>query len=327
MTGFYDRLVANGLMDKISEPSEVFDLHVFNDDASIFYSVARDVLPPEESTGKPRFTPTHAFIKLLEDEGRLLTNYTQNIDNIESLVRISKDKLIQCHGSFATATCQKCGHKIPGEAIFPQIRRQEIAYCTECDKPRQPESDLSDRKRKRTPDATSAIESTNGNKPNKKPRRTPSFSSTSSDSESSSSLDGPGVYKPDITFFGEDLPEDFHARILLDRNLVDLVIVIGTSLKVAPVANIPSVLDPDVPQIYISKSRCSHIDFDIEFNGECDVVMAELARRLGWDLKHDMVSGVGARVETLEGEGLGHRHLVWEGKEEGEGKSEIEKVD
>lgn len=61
--------------------------------------------------------------------------------------------------------------------------------------------------------------------------------------------------QPDITFFGEDLPDEFgHRLIHQDREKVDLVIVIGTSLKVAPVAEVPGVLPRSVPQIYISRT-------------------------------------------------------------------------
>ena len=60
--------------------------------------------------------------------------------------------------------------------------------------------------------------------------------------------------QPDITFFGEDLPKTFHDRLVEhDRSLVDLVLIIGTSLKVAPVSEIPSFLPPGIPQLYISR--------------------------------------------------------------------------
>lgn len=60
--------------------------------------------------------------------------------------------------------------------------------------------------------------------------------------------------QPDITFFGEDLPKTFHDRLVEhDRGLVDLVLIIGTSLKVAPVSEIPSFLPPETPQLYISR--------------------------------------------------------------------------
>lgn len=68
-----------------------------------------------------------------------------------------------------------------------------------------------------------------------------------------------GVMKPDITFFGEDLPATFHDRLMdHDRDLVDLVLVIGTSLKVAPVSEVVGVLPHHVPQLYISREVSSH---------------------------------------------------------------------
>lgn len=46
--------------------------------------------------------------------------------------------------------------------------------------------------------------------------------------------------KPDIVFFGEGLSDEFHTRIGADKDECDLLIVIGSSLKVRPVALIPS---------------------------------------------------------------------------------------
>lgn len=85
-TGLYSKLAHLGLDD----PQEVFNIQVFKEDPSIFFSVARDILPETE-----RFSPTHAFISLLQQKGKLLTNYSQNIDNLESKAGITRDKLIQ----------------------------------------------------------------------------------------------------------------------------------------------------------------------------------------------------------------------------------------
>ena len=60
-------------------------------------------------------------------------------------------------------------------------------------------------------------------------------------------------------------------------------------MKVAPVSEVPNFLPGHVPQIYISRDPCSHISFDIELMGDCDVVVAELCRRAGWNLKHEMI--------------------------------------
>ena len=48
------------------------------------------------------------------------------------------------------------------------------------------------------------------------------------------------VSQPSITFFGEKLTDEFDHSLEADRERVDLLLVIGTSLKVAPVADILS---------------------------------------------------------------------------------------
>jgi NAD-dependent SIR2 family protein deacetylase len=111
----------------LSDPQEVFDIQLFYEDPSIFFSVAKDILPTEK-----KFSPTHAFIKLLQDKGKLLTNYTQNIDNIEANAGVSREKIVQCHGSFATATCTKCAFKVPGDAIFDTVKAGNIPECKAC---------------------------------------------------------------------------------------------------------------------------------------------------------------------------------------------------
>jgi NAD-dependent histone deacetylase SIR2 len=124
--GLYAKLAGLGLND----PQEVFDIELFRQDPSIFFSVAKDILP-----ATMKFTPTHAFIRLLQDKDKLLTNFTQNIDNIEGHAGILPEKTIHCHGSFATATCQRCGKSVPGEAIFEDIRNDTIPRCKKCPTP------------------------------------------------------------------------------------------------------------------------------------------------------------------------------------------------
>ncbi|KAH0563349.1 hypothetical protein GP486_002084 [Trichoglossum hirsutum] len=278
-TGLYSKLEHLGL----SDPQEVFDINIFQEDPR------QDILP---STDK--FSPTHAFIHLLQEKGKLLTNYTQNIDNLEVKAGIRMDKLIQCHGSFAFASCVKCRYRVQGDAIFEDLKAGRVAKCPRC------LSELlrnGNRKRKR---GTSQD----------KLRRSSDGDSSSDDGEYD--IPEPGVMKPDITFFGESLPSLFHSRLRdHDRGLVDLVIVIGTSLKVAPVSEVIGFLPSSVPQIYISRTvrhtqthlqsesrltnastpvqPVSHVNFDLDLLGDCDVIVAELCRRLDWDLKHEMI--------------------------------------
>ncbi|KAI0178604.1 SIR2-domain-containing protein [Hypoxylon sp. FL1284] len=269
-TGLYSQLEKLGL--GINDPQEVFSIDLFRQDPSIFYSVAKDILPDT----KGLYSPTHAFIALLQNMGKLLTNYSQNIDNIEANAGIRPDKLVQCHGSFATATCQKCGFKVQGDEIFAEIKAGDIPRCTKCISTMR--NGNGSMKRKRSYNRSAG----------KRGRRR---SSEDDDDDDDGRYDIPtaGVMKPDITFFGEELPDEFSERLVKhDRELVDLVVVIGTSLKVAPVSEVVPYLPPHIPQIYISRTPVSHTNFDIDLLGDCDAIVAELCRRAGWDLNHKM---------------------------------------
>ncbi|KAK6197543.1 DHS-like NAD/FAD-binding domain-containing protein [Scheffersomyces amazonensis] len=255
--GFYNQLQHLGL----SDPQEVFDLELFHTDPSLFYSIAYMILPPEKI-----YSPLHGFIKVLQSKGKLLRNYTQNIDNLESYAGISSSKLIQCHGSFATATCVTCNYQVKGETIFEQIRNKDIAYCPKCTKTR---------------------------------------NQLLRDDEDVYISESFGVFKPDITFFGEPLPRAFHDSINQDLADCDLLISIGTSLKVAPVADIVDKVPPQVPQILINKDPINHCNFDVSLLGYCDDVASYLSNELGptWDIDHEKynkIRGVDPLGSNLE---------------------------
>ncbi|KAF8474749.1 chromatin regulatory protein sir2 [Kalaharituber pfeilii] len=264
--GLYSRLAGLGL----SDPQEVFDIEVFQEDPAIFYSIAKDILPTSD-----KFSPTHAFIELLQSKNKLLTQYTQNIDNLETRAGIRPDKLIQCHGSFATATCVKCKYKVPGEAIFPDLRAGRVAKCEMCLKRINEAKNTKKRKR-------AGNKGSGGREPIGSGRKQ-RYSEDSSAEEEEYEIQEAGVMKPDITFFGEQLPAAFHDRLVdHDRERCDLLICIGTSLKVAPPVN--------------------HVEFDVELLGSCDDVVAELCRLVGWELNHDMIpNNLKVKVELLEG--------------------------
>lgn len=63
-----------------------------------------------------------------------------------------------------------------------------------------------------------------------------------------------GLVKPDIVFFGEALPEDFHRNRTLPA-AADLVIVMGTSLRVQPFASLPECCREGVPRLLVNSER------------------------------------------------------------------------
>ena len=56
-----------------------------------------------------------------------------------------------------------------------------------------------------------------------------------------------GIVKPDITFYGENLPETFGQMYKMDVEQADALIVLGTSLQVYPVASLVDLVKPNVP--------------------------------------------------------------------------------
>ncbi|KAF7422504.1 Sir2 histone deacetylase Hst2 [Pleurotus ostreatus] len=94
-----------------------------------------------------------------------------------------------------------------------------------------------------------------------------------------------GYVKPDIVFFGEDLPPEFINAIprLADS---DLLIVLGTSLTVRPFASLAGMVEKDCPRVLINLERVG--DFgsrsnDVILLGKCDEVVRDLAKALGWE--------------------------------------------
>ncbi|KAF8247625.1 NAD-dependent deacetylase sirtuin-2 [Wilcoxina mikolae CBS 423.85] len=93
-----------------------------------------------------------------------------------------------------------------------------------------------------------------------------------------------GLVKPDITFFGEALPADFHGSLHLLEE-ADLAIVMGSSLSVYPFAALPLRIAEEVPRVLLNMEKVGEIGSrreDVVWLGECDDGVRELAEELGW---------------------------------------------
>jgi NAD-dependent deacetylase len=69
-----------------------------------------------------------------------------------------------------------------------------------------------------------------------------------------------GVLKPDLTFFGEELPQEPLRKAKLAFLDADLVMVLGTSLKVAPANTLPSYRVKGTPLIVINHDPTTYDD-------------------------------------------------------------------
>lgn len=160
--------------------------------------LAKELYP----TGQFRPTPTHWFIRLLEERGLLLRNLTQNIDGLEYLAGVSPNMLIQAHGGFSRAACIDCKKSYVESFVKDAIFADQIPRCLNCD----------------------------------------------------------GLVKPCITFFGESLPTEFHQAVPRDFPRADLLIVMGTSLKVQPFASLIERVGKGIPRILINNEAAGEAD-------------------------------------------------------------------
>jgi len=91
-----------------------------------------------------------------------------------------------------------------------------------------------------------------------------------------------GLMKPAITFFGEALDPSISRYLKDDINRCDLVLVMGTSLKVGgAVLSLLRDIKSDVPQILLNLEAVSppkglSDGFDVSLLGKCDEVIAWL---------------------------------------------------
>ena len=273
--------------------------------------------PKADIDGNLKYKPTltHFFIRLLQSKGLLLRCYTQNIDVLERTAGVPSSHLVECHGSFSGGHCSKCGNECDPDWLKNEFFSGKIPTCTKVLK----------RYKKTNKIAISQVESCdndNNEDPTEKGKeKINTVSSVQEEEDVVVKCDG--YCKPDITFFGENLPPRFHELHEDDADAADLLIVMGTSLQVAPVSSLPGLVHPLCPRLLINREPCNlsnvtgaGIDLnaydsdsgsdeeystqnygpdagfrfnlddnyrDIFYKGDCDAGVLHLCELLGWD--------------------------------------------
>lgn len=223
-TGLYDNLQKYDL----PYPEAIFDIQFFMMDPRPFFALAQELYPGVNY--KPN--AAHHFLKLLHDEGKLQMVYTQNIDGLERLAGIPEEKLVEAHGSFATASCTLCGMRHEAAMVKQAIVEGNVPIMCEAAKCK-------------------------------------------------------GKVKPDIVFFGENLPHvfwDYHLQI----PFADLLLVMGTSLEVYPFAGIADAMGHKTPRVLINLNAVGSFgsrDSDVVLEGDIVENVKKLTSALGWEEK------------------------------------------
>ena len=237
-------------LTRLDEPESLFDLEFFALDPHPFYAflLATRLGAP---AGCSRFEPTPSH-RAIASMPNLLLAFTQNIDTLEASAGLVQ--VCYCHGSFETCSCIKCKRPYPVEEFWCALNEYGSAQSLE--------------------DAHSKLPACR-------------YCSVADDFDLCSDDEAAGsdslpLIKPDIVFFGESLPANFFAHLHGTLPVADLLIVTGTSMKVLPVASIPDLIPPHVPQILINRDPIDDHNFDLELLGDADKIWTWISTRLGW---------------------------------------------
>uniref|UniRef100_A0A0K8VP96 NAD-dependent protein deacetylase n=1 Tax=Bactrocera latifrons TaxID=174628 RepID=A0A0K8VP96_BACLA len=219
-TGLYDNLKKYDL----PHPTDIFELDYFLDNPKPFFSLAKELYP-----GHFTPTPTHYFIRLLNDKGLLVRHYTQNIDSLERIAGIPEEKMVEAHGTFHTNHCLECTTLYSKEWMKDKLFTDTLPLCDHCG----------------------------------------------------------GIVKPDIVFFGENMPESFYNMPTEDFKDCDLLFIMGTSLEVYPFASLVGYAEPSCLRVLINRNVVGKFTSpvnkrDISYVGDCDDAVWKIAEALGW---------------------------------------------
>ncbi|CAO1616075.1 unnamed protein product [Sympodiomycopsis kandeliae] len=119
-TGLYANLAKYSL----PYPEAIFEISYFQSKPQPFFTLSKELYP-----GNFQPTLTHYFFKLLNEKGKLLRVFTQNIDTLERLAGLPADRIVEAHGSFATSRCIRCKKKVAEEWMKEKCMKGEVAYC------------------------------------------------------------------------------------------------------------------------------------------------------------------------------------------------------
>lgn len=129
-----------------------------------------------------------------------------------------------------------------------------------------------------------------------------------------------GYVKPDIVFFGESLPNRFHNLLQPDLEKADLLLILGTSLNVAPVSMIPDMVNKfKCKRALLNRELVGNLDVknhkqkknhkiqsDLFHKGDCDDSVQLLCQLMGWEdelLERNSKSKIQTEDNNKKGDG------------------------
>lgn len=126
LSGIQDFRGRNGLY-RTMDADRMFDLSVFREDPSVYYSMSRDFIYGLDEK-KPSLV--HCVLAALEHKGMLASLITQNVDLLHD--KAGSKNVIEIHGSPKEHRCRRCGHSMSFADAALIVRAGEIPECPAC---------------------------------------------------------------------------------------------------------------------------------------------------------------------------------------------------
>jgi len=104
------------------DPTAVVSTTIFHRNQFPYMELRRPfIVGTAESTWKA--TTGHWFLRLLQEKGKLVRLYTQNIDGLDFQVGLPADKVVTVHGNLHQIRCESCGAAYPSAEFVQAVRK------------------------------------------------------------------------------------------------------------------------------------------------------------------------------------------------------------
>jgi NAD-dependent SIR2 family protein deacetylase len=194
--------------------------------------------------GRARPNATHAAIATLESEGRIDVVLTQNVDGLHQAA--GSRNVIDLHGRLDTIRCLSCEHRAPREALQRELEALNPEW-TMLDAADAPDGDAD----------LDALDFASF--------RVPPCPACG------------GLVKPDVVFFGENVPRDRVERASMHLVDADAMLVVGSSLMVFSgyrFAREAARLGKPVAALNLGRTRADDL-LALKVEGDCAAVLGE----------------------------------------------------
>lgn len=119
-----------------SDKQWVFHADMFKQNPMVYFTIREKFFTKE-------FQPTfsHYVMAKLVESGKVRKIYTQNIDGLLRKTGISEEKIVEVHGTLATARCNVCGAKANMKQYNSDLKAQNLPpTCPICGGPQRPDT-------------------------------------------------------------------------------------------------------------------------------------------------------------------------------------------